>query len=75
MNAVATGVLPDGRLVAVTASPDGTVRVWDLTTGTPIGDTLTGHTSEVAAVATGVLPDGPRSRSPPAPIARSGSGT
>jgi WD40 repeat protein len=27
------------------------VRVWDLTTGTPLGDPLTGHTGEVSAVA------------------------
>ena len=58
VHAVATGVLPDGRLVAVTGSADGTVRVWDLTTGTQIGNPLTGHTHRVQAVATGVLPDG-----------------
>ena len=51
-------VLPDGRPVAVTGSDDRTVRVWDLTTGTPIGNPLTGHTSWVPAVATVVLPDG-----------------
>ena len=37
---MATAVLPDGRVVAVTGSGDATVRVWDLTTGTPIGDPL-----------------------------------
>ncbi|MGH3934055.1 MAG: hypothetical protein ACRDS1_03575 [Pseudonocardiaceae bacterium] len=41
----------DGRPVAVTGSWDATVRIWDLTTGTPIGDPLTGHTSGVDAVA------------------------
>ena len=34
------------------------MRVWDLTTGTPIGDPLTGHTGAVGAVAALVLPDG-----------------
>ncbi|MGH3810141.1 MAG: hypothetical protein ACRDRU_26670, partial [Pseudonocardiaceae bacterium] len=45
----------DGRPVAVTGSWDTTVRVWDLGTGSPIGDPLTGHTSGVGAVATAVL--------------------
>jgi WD40 repeat protein len=56
--AVATGVRPDGRAVAVTGGWDATVRVWDLTAGAPVGEPLTGHTGTVAAVATGVLPDG-----------------
>ena len=34
------------------------MRVWDLTTGTPVGDPLTGHTSTVEAVAALLLPDG-----------------
>ena len=34
------------------------MRVWDLSTGTPLGDPLTGHTSPVAAVAALLLPDG-----------------
>ncbi|PZS40652.1 MAG: hypothetical protein DLM62_01795, partial [Pseudonocardiales bacterium] len=41
--------------VAVTGSDDHTVRVWDLGTGRPIGEPLTGHTNPVAAVATTVL--------------------
>ncbi|MYS94045.1 MULTISPECIES: caspase family protein, partial [Streptomyces] len=40
----------DNRPVAVTSSRDSTVRLWDLTTGTPIGDPLTGHTGAVWAV-------------------------
>jgi WD40 repeat protein len=35
----------------VTGAWDDTVRVWDLTTGIPIGDPLTGHTNTVPAVA------------------------
>ncbi|MFB7081104.1 hypothetical protein ACFCYO_27175, partial [Streptomyces sp. NPDC056308] len=52
--AVATAVV-DGRPVAVTGSVDETVRVWDLTTGQPIGEPLTGHTGAVCAVATAVV--------------------
>jgi WD40 repeat protein len=52
--AVATTTL-DRRQVAVTGSWDGTVRVWDLTTGTAVGDPLIGHTGAVIAVATTVL--------------------
>ncbi len=55
---MATPTLPDGRVVAVTGSGDRTVRVWDLATGTAIGDPLTGHTNWVVAVATTTVPDG-----------------
>ncbi|GAA1468851.1 caspase family protein [Microbacterium thalassium] len=41
----------DGRPTAVTASHDDRVRIWDLTTGQPIGEPLTGHTNTVYAVA------------------------
>jgi WD40 repeat protein len=41
----------NGRTVAVTAGWDGTVRVWDLSTGQQVGDPLTGHWGEVEAVA------------------------
>ncbi|WP_405180961.1 caspase family protein [Nocardia sp. NBC_01377] len=40
----------DGRPVAVTASDDNSVRVWDLSTGQQRAH-LTGHTSQVSAVA------------------------
>jgi WD40 repeat protein len=33
------------------------VRVWDLATGAPIGDPVTGHTDAVTAVATLLLPE------------------
>jgi WD40 repeat protein len=55
---VAALVLPDRRVVAVTGGYDGTVRVWDLSSGSPIGAPLTGHTDGVGAVAALVLPDG-----------------
>ncbi len=52
--AVACTVL-DGRTVAVTTSWDRTVRVWDLATGLPVGEPLTGHIGPVFAVACTVL--------------------
>ena len=45
----------DGRPVAISGSHDRTVRVWDLATGTPVGDPFTGHTSPVTAVAAAEL--------------------
>ncbi|MEK6443843.1 hypothetical protein [Pseudonocardia sp. T1-2H] len=45
----------DGRPIAVTGGVgvggDSTVRIWDLTTGTPIGNPLTAHRGGVTAVA------------------------
>ncbi len=58
VQAVATGVLPDGTPVIVSSSYDGTVRVWRLADGAPVGEPLAGHDNLVNAVATGVLPDG-----------------
>ncbi|MFF4734195.1 AAA family ATPase [Streptomyces mirabilis] len=37
--------------VVVTASDDRVLRMWDLTTGTPVGEPLTGHTGAVTAIA------------------------
>ncbi|MGW4640928.1 caspase family protein [Sphaerisporangium sp. NPDC004334] len=54
VNAVACTVL-DGRAVAVTGSDDATVRVWDLATGRPVGEPLSGHIRAVNAVACTVL--------------------
>ena len=45
----------DGRTVVVSGSADDTMRVWDLTTGTPVGSPFTGHTGPVSAVATAQL--------------------
>ncbi|OEJ62707.1 hypothetical protein BGM19_00990 [Streptomyces agglomeratus] len=50
VSAVACTIL-NGIPVAVTGSLDRTVRVWDLASGTPIGQPLTGHTGTVFAVA------------------------
>ena len=56
--AVAMGALPDGTPVIVSGGHDGTVRVWRLADGTPVGEPLTGHDGGVMAVAVGALPDG-----------------
>ena len=45
----------DGRLVAVSGGDDRMVRVWDLATGAPVGEPLSGHTGGVNALAVGVL--------------------
>jgi WD40 repeat protein len=41
---------PGGRTLLVTAGGDGTVRLWDPATATPVGKPLTGHTDRVEAV-------------------------
>ncbi|HEU4422708.1 MAG TPA: WD40 repeat domain-containing protein, partial [Pilimelia sp.] len=41
----------DTRPVAVTGSPDGVVRVWDLASGQPAYAPLTGHKARITAVA------------------------
>jgi len=56
--AVAIGDLPDGTPVIVSSGRDGTVRVWRLADGTPVGKPLTGHSHGVGAVAVTSLPDG-----------------
>ncbi|MGW2182898.1 hypothetical protein ACWCXX_33480, partial [Streptomyces sp. NPDC001732] len=54
VRAVATAVV-DSHTVAVIGSDEGTVRVWDLVIGQPVGEPLTGHISGVLAVATAVV--------------------
>jgi WD40 repeat protein len=65
VDAVAAAALPDGTPVIISgdnvglAHPDGTVRVWRLADGTPVGEPLTGHDDgPVNAGAAGALPDG-----------------
>ena len=58
VSAVAVGALPDGTPVIVSGGDDGTVRVWRLADGTPVGEPLSGHAGWVRAVAVGALPDG-----------------
>jgi WD40 repeat protein len=41
---------PDGTILA-SASPDHTVRVWDMATSRPVGAPLTGHTGLITSVA------------------------
>ena len=59
VTSVALGRAGDRDLVVsggghgVSHETDGYVRVWDATTGQPIGDPLTGHTDGVTAVAIG----------------------
>ena len=48
---------PDGKRI-VTASFDGTARIWDATTGEPIGEPLRGHERGVTSAA--YSPDGRR---------------
>ena len=64
----------DGRPVVVSGSDDGTVRVWELATGTPVGDPFTGHTGSVTAVAVRAAMAA-RWWSPAATMARCGCGT
>jgi WD40 repeat protein len=63
VKAVAVGALPDGTPVIVSGSDYGTVRVWRLADGNPVGAPLWKYGGDLAegavrAVAVGALPDG-----------------
>jgi WD40 repeat protein len=50
--------LPDWGTVLASASDDGTIRLWDPATATPLGTPLTGHTSTVEDLTVLTRPDG-----------------
>ena len=50
--------MADGTEVIVSGDREGTVRVWRLADGAPVGKRLRGHDGPVDAVAVGALPDG-----------------
>jgi WD40 repeat protein len=54
VSSLAVGEL-DGRPVIISGHGDGTVRLWDLSTGRPLGEPLRGHKSEISSVAVGEL--------------------
>jgi WD40 repeat protein len=56
VKSVAFGTVPDGRLLLATASD--TVRVWELITGIPLDDPLSGLSTAVTSVAFGSGSDG-----------------
>ena len=56
--ALAAGAMADGKPVVVSGGSDGTVRVWQLADGAPVGEPLRGHDGRIHAVATGVTADG-----------------
>jgi WD40 repeat protein len=57
VTAVAFGAGADGRPLLASTSHDA-VRLWDPTTGTPVGDRLLGHIGRVTAAAFGAGADG-----------------
>ncbi|MES4903417.1 MULTISPECIES: hypothetical protein [unclassified Streptomyces] len=58
INALDIAMVGD-RAIAVTGGEDGTVRIWDLAGGRPIGPSLTGHDASVEAVAVTTMRDRP----------------
>ena len=67
---MAAAALPDGTPVIISGGRDGTVRVWRLADGEPVGEPLRGHDGPVRAVAAATLPDGT-----PVIISGAGDGT
>jgi WD40 repeat protein len=58
VNAVATATV-EGRPLAAIGGEDGTGRVWDLTTGEPVGQHLVGHTAPIRTVSITTLTNRP----------------
>jgi WD40 repeat protein len=58
VKALATLSLSDGRVVLASGSTDGTIRLWDIEDGAPIGDPLVGHSESVDALVALSLSDG-----------------
>jgi WD40 repeat protein len=50
--------LPDGRIVLASASDDGTIRLWDPGTATPIGTPMRGNAGTVEDICVLTTPDG-----------------
>ena len=65
----ALAITPDGKTL-ISGSADHTIRRWDLTSGTAIGEPLEGHTNMVFALA--ITPDGTRLVTPCAPSEATG---
>ena len=55
---VTTATLPDGRVVIVAGSGDGTVQILDALTGEPIEGVVTGATGPLWSMAATTLADG-----------------
>ncbi|MER5224562.1 WD40 repeat domain-containing protein [Streptomyces flaveus] len=58
LNSVRSLDLPGRGTIIASASDDGTIRLWDPATATPIGSPLTGHTNTVEDVAVFRHPNG-----------------
>ena len=58
VHSVAFGTGAGGRPLLATGGADGTVRLWDPTTGAPVGKTLTDHRRGVKSVAFGAWAGG-----------------
>ena len=71
---MAAGALPDGTPVIISGGGDGTVRVWRLADGTPVGEPLSGHTAGCRGGGRGAAGRRPRSSSAAATTARCGCG-
>jgi WD40 repeat protein len=63
----------DGRSWIASAGADGTVRVWDLITGHPVGSPLAGHTGSVTGLCAVPGADGPGNRDGRSWIASAGA--